>query len=110
DPRSSREAVMDSILSSINLAIDWLPKKGQEATGRINREVALQLKARICLFEGTFRKYHTDLGLSGQRFLAEAVSAAEELINSGKFSVWETGSRENDYHDLFIQDSYQNNP
>lgn len=107
--RTPRAEVMDSILMCINKAIEWLPEKGSEKNNRLNKDIALQLKARICLHEGTFRKYHTDLGLNGDKFLQEAVSASDALMNAG-YSIWSTGDTQNDYHELFIQDSYANNP
>ena len=109
DPRTPREPLMDSVLSAINKAIAWLPAKGSEESGRLNKDIALLLKARVCLFEGTFRKYHTELGLSGQKFLEEAVRASDELINSGRYAIWSTGDIHNDYHDFFIQNNYSNN-
>jgi len=108
--RTPREALMDSVLQSINKSIEWLPEKGMEDDGRINKDMALLLKARVCLYEGTFRKYHSDLGLSPQKFLQEAVSASNELINSGNYSIWSTGDTINDYHDLFVQNDYSANP
>ncbi len=110
DPKTPREALMDSVLVSLDKAIDWLPIKGKEASGRLNRDMALFLKARICLYEGTFRKYHAELGLSGQKFFQEAIKSSDELINSGHYGIWSTGDIENDYHNLFIQASYKTNP
>ena len=57
-PRDSRTLVMDSVLADINYAIENIPKEIQ--LNRITKYTALALKARICLFEGTFRKYHTE--------------------------------------------------
>ncbi|MFW6326773.1 MAG: RagB/SusD family nutrient uptake outer membrane protein [Bacteroidota bacterium] len=109
NPRTPRNELMDSVLSTINQAIEWLPKKGSEENGRINKDIALLLKARICLYEGTFRKYHTELNLSGDNFLQEAVNASNELINSGNYDIWSTGDPDNDYHNLFIQEDYESN-
>ncbi len=109
DPRTPRAALMDSVLATIDKAVQWLPEKGKEATGRINRDIALLLKARVCLYEGSFRKYHTELGLSGQKFLQEAADASDQLIRSGRYAVWTTGDTGNDYHNLFIQNNYRSN-
>ncbi|WP_439809349.1 RagB/SusD family nutrient uptake outer membrane protein [Parabacteroides distasonis] len=109
-PRTPRGELMDSLLLTINKAVEWLPSKGQEKTDRINKDMALLLKARICLYEGTLRKYHSDLGLPYDKFLKEAVNACSTLIESGKYSIWTTGNPDKDYHDLFIQSDYSNNP
>lgn len=108
-PRTPRAELMDSVLATIDKAIKWLPAKGSEKTDRLNKDVALLLKARICLYEGTFRKYHTELNLSGDKFLNAAVIASDELINAGHYSIWTSGNFDKNYHDLFIQNDYKSN-
>lgn len=97
--RDSRVLVMDSLLATINTAIANLPAKASAETGRINKDVALALKARICLFEGTFRKYHGVAG--GEKFLREAVAASDQLITEAHYQVHNTGSPSTDYAALF---------
>lgn len=98
-PRDSRINVMDSVLFSINWAIDKLPEKNKAVGGRINKDVALALKARICLHEGTFRKYH---GIEGhEKFLNDAINATDKLIAGGNYSIHSTGNPETDYRSLF---------
>lgn len=108
-PRMPRAQVMDSVLNVINKAIEWLPAKGLEKPDRLNKDVALHLKARICLHEGTFRKYHTELGLDGASFLREAVTACEQLM-SGGYALYSTGDMNEDYNQLFAQYNYKSNP
>jgi starch-binding outer membrane protein, SusD/RagB family len=97
--RDSRIVVMDSLLATINTAITNLPAKSAAEPGRINKDVALILKARICLFEGTFRKYW---GMAGsEKFLQEAVLASDQLINEGHYQVHSTGNAATDYAALF---------
>ncbi|PSL46592.1 putative outer membrane starch-binding protein [Chitinophaga niastensis] len=80
-PRDPRTLVMDSILYDINYAVDNMRVKDQ--TNTVNRDVALALKARICLYEGTWRKYHTKLGLpDAGKFLLAAKDACEKLMAS----------------------------
>ncbi|HEY5590994.1 MAG TPA: RagB/SusD family nutrient uptake outer membrane protein [Paludibacter sp.] len=101
-PRDSRVLIMDSILADIDFAIANLSvDKNIEL---INKWTALALKSRICLYEGTFRKYHTEFNiLDADRYLGEAVSASNELISSGKFSIYNktTGVSGKPYQDLF---------
>ncbi len=73
-PRNSRAEVMDSLLMCINKSVAGLPQKGKEESGRLNKDMANFLKARICLFEGTYRKYHKELNLDGTKFLQECVT------------------------------------
>lgn len=86
-PRDSRVLVMDSILADINYAIANL-----ESTSKINQVTkwtALALKSRICLYEGTFRKYHPEYNLSGSEiFLDEAISASDDLMKNGPYKIY----------------------
>ena len=101
--RTPRAAVMDSVLACINFAVRWLPETTQATpTGRINKDHALALKSRICLFEGTFRKYHTQLGLAStaDKYLKEAADASNELIRSNKYQLY-TSTDGTPYWNLF---------
>jgi hypothetical protein len=70
---------MDSVLEDLNFAVTNLRQTDQPNT--VNKDVALALKARICLFEGTYRKYHTELNLpDAGKFLTEAKNAAQALM------------------------------
>lgn len=108
-PRLPREQVMDSILNILDKAITWLPEKGMEEQGRLNKDIALFLKARICLFGGTYRKYHSELGLDGTALLKECTQACEKLMSSSHYQLYSTGHPNSDYHNLFSQYSYANN-
>lgn len=98
-PRDSRLLVMDSVLADLDWAIAHLPSQENVAQGRVNREIALAVKARITLHEGTFRKYH---GISGSdRFLEEAFNSSKTLIDEGRFQIHNTGNPSLDYATLF---------
>lgn len=88
--RDSREFVMDKVLEDLNFATTHcLSDKAYVNNSQINRWVALAFKARVCLYEGTYRKYHTELGLesSAEKWLREAVSACETLMNESPYSL-----------------------
>ena len=106
--RTPRAEVMDSVLMCINKAVEWLPEKANQEKDRLNKDQANFLKARICLFEGTFRKYHTELNLqsTANKFLEEAVKASEALI--GKYSLYNSG--ENAYWKMFTAIDLSTNP
>lgn len=97
--RDPRTLVMDSVLNDIDFAIANLPT-GQSAS-EVTKWTALALKSRLCLFEGTFRKYHTEFSLPGaNRFLQASADAAEQLIDKGPYNVY-TSSPDKAYTDLF---------
>jgi hypothetical protein len=78
-PRDSRQLVMDSVLADIDFAIANL--RQVDLPNTVNKDVALALKARICLYEGTYRKYHTELSLpDADKFLGEAKDAAATIM------------------------------
>ncbi|MGL4292363.1 MAG: RagB/SusD family nutrient uptake outer membrane protein, partial [Bacteroidales bacterium] len=107
--RDSREFVMDKVLEDLNFAAahcSKLPAYVKSST-RITRWAALALKARVCLFEGTYRKYHTELGLtsSADKFLQEAVSACEDLMANSPYKISVSGDVNTQYRNLFTQES-----
>jgi len=78
-PRDPRTLVMDSVLADINFAVDNL--RQADLPNTVNKDVALALKSRICLYEGTYRKYHTELNLpDAAKFLKEAKDAAATIM------------------------------
>ncbi|HEY4208275.1 MAG TPA: RagB/SusD family nutrient uptake outer membrane protein [Puia sp.] len=58
--RDSRKVVMDSVLADLNYAIANMT--ATKAADQVSKWTAMALKARVCLYEGTFRKYHGDGG------------------------------------------------
>ncbi len=90
-PRTPREEVMEKVLADLTFACEKLPsaKNVEGDPGRFNRWVALAVKSRVCLFEGTWRKYHG--GTDPNKWLTEAANAAKELIEQGPYSLY-TGS------------------
>jgi hypothetical protein len=97
-PLDSRETVMTNVLADLDFACTWLPDDWGDggAPGRLNRWAALLVKSRICLFEGTWRKYH-GVGSDANMWLQEAAEAAKEIMDNGPYSLYSTGDPENDY-------------
>jgi hypothetical protein len=104
-PRDPRTLVMDSVLADINYAIKYLPE--QVELYKITKYTALILKARICLFEGTFRKYHTELNLqsTADKWLKRAADAAHQLIKSGAYTLYTKGGPDESYRNLFARNN-----
>src|SRR5690606_739765 len=94
-PRDSRKEVFTKMLEDIDFAIAHCSE--QKSAQLITKWTALALKSRMCLFEGTFRKYH---GLGDwQGILQEAVNASEQLMD-GPYSIY-TSSPDKAYQELF---------
>lgn len=98
DPRA---LVADSVLSDLNYAAENIKPDGTNT--RVTKWAALTLLSRFALHEGTFRKYHDEIQLSGdyQRFLDAAIAASVKIIKDGGFTITNTGKGGLDYRDLF---------
>jgi hypothetical protein len=106
-PRTPHKVVMDSVLADLNFAVANLPLPVNVEKGRLHLYAALAMKARIALWEGTFRKYQ---GLGDEtKYLTEAATAAETIMNSGLYDIYTTGNPNKDYYNLFIQEDLSNN-
>lgn len=94
--QDSRAVVCDSIMNDLNYAITNMKTASQMGSNTyITRDVALALKARICLAEASWRKYHPELGLNdADKFYEYAISACKELMGMGY-------SLSSNYMDLF---------
>ncbi|MBR5700512.1 MAG: RagB/SusD family nutrient uptake outer membrane protein, partial [Bacteroidales bacterium] len=109
-PRDSREFVMGKMIEDIDYAIEYLPETKYPYSARVNKYAALALKAKFCLFEGTFRKYHAsdvyaesfkDAEHDYAYYLSLAADAAGDLIASNKYRLYSTGKPQEDYVNLF---------
>ena len=80
--------VMDKVLEDLNFAVANITLNGGSKTA-YNVYVANAMKAEVCLFEGTYSKYHKNDAARAEKFLKEAKTAAEVIIKSGKYSLSE---------------------
>ena len=102
--RDPRQLVMDSVLADLDYAIKNIPAEKQ--LNLVTKYTALLLKARVCLFEGTFRKYHKIEG--SEKFLTEATNAAQELMQSNAYTLYTDGGPQAAYRNLFGRDKQDN--
>ena len=112
-PCDDREYVMSKVLEDLNFACQNL-SGDTKYNGVVNKWVALAFKARVCLYEGTFRKYHsvnpsTNVAWNNNYeksadLLQECVNAADELMKSGNFSL------HTDYYGLFHHTNIASSP
>lgn len=112
--RDPRNVVADSIISNLDKAITLLKSKNEAKPFRINKEIAMLIKSRVCLYEGTWEKYHngTDFGVEGQdgtKYLRLAKEVAEELIGKNLYSIYNTGDPAVSYWRLFNQTDLSSN-
>lgn len=104
--RDPRTLVMDNVLADLDFAIEHIRTEDDASRTLITKNIARALKSRVALFEGTFRKYHTEAGLTNtaDKWLKEAESAAKAIMDSGKFRLNTTGGPDVAYRQLFTSD------
>ena len=122
-PRNSRYEVAEQILADLDVAIAGLPTTATGADlGKISSVAAMAYKARVLLFEGTWEKYvgtATDFEGSGTgnnstTYIAEAVTMAKAVIDSGEYEIWNQNAdpnmENNSYKWLFSLEGADSNP
>lgn len=99
--RDSRQTVVDGIMEDLEFASQHV--REEVPTGTPGNWAVKQFYARFALYEGTFRKYHDELGLqnTANTFLTKASELSKIIMDSGEFGIYNTGNPENDYKTLF---------
>ena len=109
-PRDSREFIMTKMLDDIDFAIANL--SAARSDYHVTKWTALALKARFCLFEGTFRKYHAGSeylatlpadARTYQDYLRLAADAADEFITSSGYKIYNSDENGKHYQALFTK-------
>lgn len=100
--RDDRSLIAEKIKEDLDFAIEHIQNKRDETGSTITSTVAAAFKSRVCLWEGTFRKYHKEAELEdADQWLEEAVSAAEYVMEAG-YSIYKGDAPESAYRQLFI--------
>ena len=119
--QDNRDVIISNIMEDLDYAADnILTTSITPYSNTVNKWTALALKSRICLFEGTFRKYHASGSAYGSKYLQGCTISADELLqdaaeaalrvmNEGPYKLhtgtaYEAGGR-GAYRDLFISDN-----
>src|SRR5690606_1142562 len=113
--RTKRNIVVDSIISDLDKAIQYLGDDGTIPEARLNKQVGQLFKSRVCLFEGTWEKYHANTPFGSEnanpeKYLELAKNVAKSVIDSELYDVYTTNSPQIDYYRFFGQDDYSGNP
>ena len=86
-PRQSRNLVMDNLVADIQFAVENMGDKNASSRTAYNVHVANAIKSRVCLYEGTYAKYHLKDNARAEKYLNLAIEASEALINGGQFAL-----------------------
>jgi len=103
DGRDSRATIAEKIKEDLDFAIANIKVKRDPSGSTVTSSMAAALKSRVCLWEGTFRKYHTEAGLqaSADEWLQEAISASQYVMDAG-YSIYNGDGVDKSYRKLFI--------
>lgn len=97
-PRNKEEEVYNFVLSELDAILDDLPQaKATVRYGKPTKYSALALKCRAALYAGSIAQYGTAqlngvVGIESSRanyFYQESYDAAEQIINSGEFALYD---------------------
>ena len=106
--RIDRDIIMNYVLDDLNYATEDMPETTSKTSW--GRDMANAMKADICLWEGTYRKYRTltengvEPDYSGsEKFLSECVKACNYIFSQGY-------SLNNSYHANYNSTDLSNNP
>lgn len=104
-PRHDRFAVMEYVLEDLNYAIEHISTISEPTRTLITKDVVRAFKTRVCLYEASFRKYHTQYGKEGtaNTWFEEVVKTADEIKG---YSLIEGA---NAYRNLFLQKTPNSN-
>ena len=119
--QDNRDVIIKNIMDDLDFAAEHITVSSiTPYSNTVNKWTALALKSRICLFEGTFRKYHANgssygskylegCSISANELLQAAADAAKKIMDEGPYklhtgNVYEAGGR-GAYRDLFISDN-----
>ena len=86
-PRHNRNLVMDNLLADINYAVENMGTKNADSRTAYNVHVANAIKSRVCLYEGTYAKYHLKDNARAEKYLKDAITASEAIITAGQFAL-----------------------
>lgn len=101
--RDDRTFVMDKVLEDFYFAAENVKDNVDNESLEVDRSVVLAFMSRIFLFEGTWQKYHENNNTKAAEYLEAAKWAAQEVINSGNFSL-------GNYREVFNSLSLSSNP
>lgn len=99
--RDDRFEVMDKVLEDLDYAIQNIELDSDQSSTRITSNVVRAYKTRICLYEGSFRKYHTEY-----QKMATAEAWFREVVNEANningFFLHQSSDLESSYREMFI--------
>ncbi len=87
-PRDNRDFVLGKVIEDLEFAVQWLPEKNQALECALHKDAARAELSRVCLYYGTYKKYHKIQGNpSSQELLQKAAENAKAIIETGRYAI-----------------------
>lgn len=113
--RDSRDVIISKIIEDLDYAFDNITMtKATPNSNLINKWCAAFLKSRVCLFEASWRKYHSgdlyvqNCTITSDELYRQAIEAAKLVMDSKVYDIYngkKYDSGRGSYRELFISDN-----
>lgn len=100
-PRDSRNTVMDAVYEDWKFAMENV--RTSDGDQSLNRYVVAGFVSRLALYEASWQKHYYKNNEQAKKFFELAISAAEYVINSGRYDIV------TDYRSLFTSKELKGN-
>lgn len=84
-PRDPMQKVMDSVIVDLEFAVANLQAPAAVDKGRLHKYAAMQMLARVCLYEATYLKYRSISGW--EAYMTKAVTYAQKIMTEGGYAI-----------------------
>ena len=107
--RDSRDVIVDHMIKDLDYCAEHLRTVSSVGNSLVSKYAALLLKARICLYEASWKKYHhlPDELYTADDLYRMAASTADAIMKSGKFSIHTDPGSKGAYRSLFYSTEIQ---
>jgi hypothetical protein len=97
--RDDRFKVMENVLADLDYAIENISASSDPSSTHITKNAARAYKTRVCLYEASFRKYHTRYGKqsTADKWYEEVIKTADAITG---YSLHQGA---NAYRQMFLQ-------
>lgn len=79
-PRTDRNKVMDYALEDLSFAVANI--SAQKSKNAFSKDLAAAMKSEVCLYEGTYARYHQKDEARAKKYLEEVVACAGPLVDA----------------------------
>lgn len=86
--RDNRDMILGKVIEDLEFAIQWLPEPNAAVECALHKDAARTQLSRVCLYYGTFKKYHNiSTSPTSQELLQKAASNALAVMNTGRYAI-----------------------